>query len=262
MGGCFTPALEVSMKAKKTPQVDGLSATKKPWGWELALLNDESVMFSLLWIRRGKATSFHCHPNKITGYIVLGGVAYVKFLSGEATLHPGKFLNLRPGLFHETFAKTSDCILLEIEAPPDKTDLIRLSDQAGRSDSSYEVTTLTLAQRWTVELSKVCDYLESGYIAEPRANLAGVLITRSRMSISSLIADTSGDDEVIVTFIGDGILARPDIFEGKAELVKVGNVISMGNLKKLLHLISPDELRDMVVFRCPDATFFEEFGCA
>jgi len=262
MGGYSPPALEVSVKAEKTSPVDGLSATKKPWGWELVLLNDESVMFSLLWISRGKATSFHCHPNKITGYVVLGGVAYVKFLSGKATLHPGEFLNLRPGLFHETFAKAADCILLEIEAPPDKTDLIRLSDQAGRLDSSYEVTTLTLAQRWSLELSKVLNYLELGYMVESGINLAGVLITRSRMSILSLIEETGSDDDVIVTFIGNGVLARPDIFEGEAELVKVGNVISTGNLKKLLHLISLDQPRDMVFFRCPDATFFEEFGCA
>ena len=51
---------------------------------------------------------------------------------------PSKIM-IRPGLFHSTKCLSKDgCILLEIESPIDKNDLVRFKDQYGREQKPYE----------------------------------------------------------------------------------------------------------------------------
>ena len=94
-----------------------------------------------LHIRSGEQTSLHCHPAKKTGLILLSGEADVKFFNDLVRLLPLEKMMIRPGLFHSTEAISSGgIVLLEIETPPDKNNLVRLEDVYGRQDKPYEGT--------------------------------------------------------------------------------------------------------------------------
>ena len=112
---------------------------KKPWGYEYLMYQNNSVGMWCLHIRSGEQTSLHCHPAKKTGLILLSGEADVKFFNDSVRLRSIAKLMLRPGLFHSTAAISSDgIVLLEIETPPDKNNLVRLEDVYGREDKPYE----------------------------------------------------------------------------------------------------------------------------
>ena len=62
----------------------------------------------------------------------------VEFLSSTRKLRSGEFINVRPGLFHKTTALRNQTVVLEIESPDCKQDLLRLEDSAGRVSSRIE----------------------------------------------------------------------------------------------------------------------------
>ena len=114
---------------------------RKPWGYEYLMYQNNYVGMWCLHINSGEQTSLHCHPAKKTGLILLSGEAEVKFLNDSVRLRSIAKLMLRPGLFHSTAAISSDgIVLLEIETPPDKNNLVRLEDVYGRKDKPYEGT--------------------------------------------------------------------------------------------------------------------------
>ena len=47
-------------------------------------------------------------------------------------------LMIRPGLFHSTKSLSKDSIVLEIETPINKNDLVRYKDNYGRENKPYE----------------------------------------------------------------------------------------------------------------------------
>ena len=115
----------------------------KPWGYEYTIyrnLNHLSVTF--LKINYNKSTSLHCHPNKKTGFIVIGGKALIQL--GLWKLHskyynaPSKLM-IRTGLFHSIKAASKNGVsALEFESPVDKNDLVRFKDDYGRETKPYE----------------------------------------------------------------------------------------------------------------------------
>lgn len=110
---------------------------RKPWGYEYLAYQNAHVAMWVLHIRAGERTSLHCHPTKSTGLVVVAGTAEINFIADSRTVTaPGKQM-IRRGLFHQTHAIT-DTIMLEIETPVDKDDLVRLKDNYGRTDSGYE----------------------------------------------------------------------------------------------------------------------------
>ncbi len=111
----------------------------KPWGYEYLVYESDEVALWLLYIKVGQGTSLHCHPKKTTGLILLSGEAELRFLADSKIIKAPEKEMLRRGLFHSTYALSSDGVFLfEIETPNDKEDLIRLSDSYGRSSSGYE----------------------------------------------------------------------------------------------------------------------------
>src|SRR3990167_6829590 len=109
----------------------------KPWGYEYVFYENEFVAVWCLHINKGEATSLHCHPNKKTGLILLDGEAELSFLNDTYHMKPLSRHVIRPGLFHSTKAVT-DCILLELETPPKKEDIVRFSDKYGRKFKPIE----------------------------------------------------------------------------------------------------------------------------
>ena len=124
----------------------GVECVLKPWGFEFELFSYENVSIWCLHIEKNLSTSLHCHPLKKTGYIVASGKVEIEFLSSKLVLTSGQKINFRPGLFHRTKALTDDVVLLEVETPKNKEDLIRLEDGSGRLNSSYETASMGLSE--------------------------------------------------------------------------------------------------------------------
>lgn len=111
---------------------------RKPWGFEYMAYQNDDVALWVLHIKKGHKTSLHCHPKKTTGLIVVSGTVNINFISDSKEITaPGKQM-IRRGLFHQTCALTEDVIVLEIETPVDKNDLVRMNDCYGRENSGYE----------------------------------------------------------------------------------------------------------------------------
>ena len=101
----------------------------KPWGKEYLIYQNKNLGIWYLHIDESQQTSMHCHPKKNTGLVVLDGHAEVSFL---------KIMIFR-GRFHSTKALSSGgAHIVEVEAPQDKHDLVRLNDAYGREGKPYE----------------------------------------------------------------------------------------------------------------------------
>lgn len=111
---------------------------KKPWGFEYLAYENESVGLWFLNINKNQSTSMHCHPKKTTGLVLLDGIAEVSFLADKRILKGLDKVMIRRGLFHSTKALSDSTLILEIETPKDKNDLVRLSDKYGRASKPYE----------------------------------------------------------------------------------------------------------------------------
>jgi mannose-6-phosphate isomerase-like protein (cupin superfamily) len=110
---------------------------QKPWGYEYLAYQNIDVAVWVLHIMKGEQTSLHCHPKKSTGLVVVSGEAEIAFIAdSKRIVAPGKQM-IRRGLFHQTRA-ISDVIMLEVESPVDKDDLVRLDDLYGRKQVGYE----------------------------------------------------------------------------------------------------------------------------
>ena len=93
----------------------------------------------VLHVEHGHGTSMHCHPGKKTSIIVLTGEALCTTFGYRNNLKGLDAIILERGVFHSTKSLSLDGInLIEIETPPNKTDLIRFGDAYGRESSAYE----------------------------------------------------------------------------------------------------------------------------
>ncbi len=113
---------------------------KKPWGEEYIICETNNSATWHLKILSKKKTSLHCHPKKKTGFILIDGKVEVMvgFYEKKILKAPDKLM-IRPGLFHSTKSLSREgSIVLEIETPIDKGDLVRYKDNYGRENKPYE----------------------------------------------------------------------------------------------------------------------------
>lgn len=111
----------------------------KPWGYEYLAYQNDEVGLWILHIAPHHSTSMHCHTKKTTGLIVLDGQIEISFIGDSATLNKLDKRMIRRGLFHSSKSVClNETILLEIETPNNKSDLVRLSDNYGRKLTPYE----------------------------------------------------------------------------------------------------------------------------
>ncbi len=112
---------------------------KKPWGYEYLLYENSLVAVWVLFLNYGHSTSMHCHPNKKTSLIVLSGEVETSSLNGAHSLAVSDGLLIDAKTFHSTKAVSEGgAIIMEIETPPNKNDLVRLEDRYGREQKGYE----------------------------------------------------------------------------------------------------------------------------
>ena len=112
---------------------------KKPWGYEyLAYIND-NVAIWVLKIKKGFSTSMHCHINKKTSLLILYGEVNFSNLSEMYRLKAEDGVLIDKKIFHSTEAISDNgAIVMEVESPTDKTDLVRLRDRYNRTGKGYE----------------------------------------------------------------------------------------------------------------------------
>lgn len=111
----------------------------KPWGYEYLVYENESVAIWMLHVKQGHGTSMHCHPNKKTSLIVIRGEVVCSTLEGFMIKRAGEGLIIESSVFHSTRATSPrGAMVMEIESPPNKRDLVRLKDAYGRQGKQYE----------------------------------------------------------------------------------------------------------------------------
>lgn len=209
----------------------------KPWGFEFELLLIENVSIWCLHIEKNMGTSLHCHPTKKTGYIVASGRVEVEFLSSKIILESGQKVNFRPGLFHKTKALTEDVILLEVETPKNKEDLIRLEDGAGRPNSIYETTSISLDEAFkkiNFDSNKLFKFREKYY------KIGVMHFSLEECNAGDFRNYPDDKDSQIIIFLNNGLILNESIkahSDGSIKLAYPGDVVSVGNIKRMMPLI-------------------------
>lgn len=111
----------------------------KPWGYEFLVFENEYVAIWYLHIHKDHSTSMHCHPLKQTSLAILFGEALCNTFYHRNIVSAGDALLIDAGVFHSTKSLSLDSIsVIEVETPPNKTDLVRLADNYGRKQCGYE----------------------------------------------------------------------------------------------------------------------------
>lgn len=195
---------------------------KKPWGYEYLAYENENVGLWFLNIKKDQSTSMHCHPTKTTGLVILDGIAEVSFLSDKRILQGLDKVMIRRGLFHQTKALSDSVLLLEIETPKDKHDLVRLSDKYGRESKPYEDDSF--------EYPKQSDCL---WIEEPKTNQPITYqfgnCTLIVENINDITALNSKKDTDLLMFLKGGLLRNID---GRDHLVTIPGDVGFANIIK------------------------------
>lgn len=113
---------------------------EKPWGQEYRPYVDDLVDVWHLRIDPGQSTSVHAHPRKTTYLICLAGRGISTTLKGTIPVHPGTVLRIARGAFHATACDTDSepLMLIEVETPRNKYDLVRMADNYNRASKQYE----------------------------------------------------------------------------------------------------------------------------
>ena len=111
----------------------------KPWGYEYLWLQTASVAIWMLHLRAEQATSLHCHARKRTSLVVMSGEVLCSTIEDRHRLRAGEAVVLEPCVFHSTRALSpAGAVVMEVENPPLKGDLLRYRDDFGRAGRAYE----------------------------------------------------------------------------------------------------------------------------
>lgn len=176
------------------------SIVLKPWGYEYLAYENKSVGLWILHINPNHSTSMHCHTKKTTGLVVLDGKILISFMGDQSELSKLQKRMIRRGLFHSSKSiSTEPTILLEIETPNNKSDLVRLNDVYGRELSPYEKSK-------TNKNSKCIKFVEPNINKSKNYIFANCNITLEKTSDFSLILNKKDDDLLI--FLKGGISTK------------------------------------------------------
>lgn len=191
----------------------------KPWGYEYIVYQNEYVAMKLLHIRQGERTSLHCHPNKSTGLVVISGTAEINFIADSRTLTAPAKQMIRRGLFHQTHAISPGGILmLEIETPVDKDDLVRLKDNYGRKDSGYE------GEQFELPVTEECVWFDDPPVQYKNHYTVGAVDIAIERIFDIKTLEYNSDNDIVI-FLRGGLIKS---IKGRQHLVTqpgdVGNV--------------------------------------
>lgn len=202
-------------------EYDGI-VVNKPWGYEYLMYESDKIGLWYLHIKHGNQTSLHCHPSKKTGYILLTGEAEVVFLNDSKRLKAVSKLMLREGLFHSTKALSEDGIhVIEVESPPDKTNLVRLDDAYGRKEQPYE------GDEAIVPMTEECITFAPPATGEPLSYMVhGTKLTIETFEDVSLLKKRPPED--IILIMDGGLVSKTN-----DPIVSPGDVVTISTFNRL-----------------------------
>jgi len=212
----------------------GSELTQKPWGEEYLVCRTESAALWCLSLNKNTSTSFHCHPLKRTGYVVLNGNVNIEFMSSNRNLSTGEFINFRQGLFHKTTALSERALILEIESPDNKADLLRLEDSSGRKSSTLEIPVEQLNQN-----KKLPFFAAFNELLNCGSKVQIFEITLSLVKFSSFkdVKDKSVGNNFLMLLHGTFFTNNTYPLSKPQRLLGSGDVISVVNLIRMKHVI-------------------------
>ena len=112
---------------------------QKPWGSEWQGFRNAEFSAWQLNINAGAETSMHCHPGKTTILVVTEGEVVVSTLESSFWMSVGQVLIIERGVFHRTASSAlAGAVVMELESPANKRDLVRIEDRYGRAGMGYE----------------------------------------------------------------------------------------------------------------------------
>ena len=206
----------------------------KPWGSEYTIFKNSVSSTKLLRINKGKGTSLHCHPIKKTGFILIKGSVEVDLgLYNKKKLKSLSRLMIRPGLFHSTKNYNDEtALILEIETPIDKDDLVRFKDEYGRENKPYEDENFMekLSEKDPVfqepEMNQITNYKIDNVVinVEKTNNIENL----KKKDINTIFAIVDGglksDNNLLVLSPGD--IVGGDTIKKLIEVFKIDNYIT------------------------------------
>lgn len=108
----------------------------KPWGREWQIYRNAQFSIWRLELSPISETSMHAHPSKVTILSVVEGQITFSTLDKRFPLLTGEVVVIEKGVFHKS-ETVGGAIVMEIESPPNKHDLIRIADKYGREGCGY-----------------------------------------------------------------------------------------------------------------------------
>lgn len=195
---------------------------RKPWGYEYLMYESDKIGIWYLYIMHGCQTSLHCHPLKKSGYILLTGEAEVSFLNDSISLNAVSKLMIREGLFHSTKALSSDGIhIIEVESPPNKTNLVRLDDEYGRKNQPYEGTEAV------IPMNESCIILQDPKLEQKRLyEIYGSQLILERFDDITPLRTRSSSEIILV--LDGGLFSKTN-----DPIVSPGDVVTIGIFNRL-----------------------------
>ena len=213
---------------------------KKPWGKEYLIYQNKNLGIWYLHIEKGQQTSMHCHPKKNTGLVVLDGTTEVSFLKNKISLKGVDKIMIFRGRFHSTKALSDGgAHIIEVEAPQDKHDLVRLNDAYGREGKPYEGR--------SEETQKTDDCL---WLEDPKdGNESTYLFNNCVIKIEKIddkdkLCDRKYEESII--FLDGGVISDSGDY-----IIQPGDVIAGHTLNRLVpHFDITDEASIMSIHKC------------
>ena len=113
----------------------------KPWGREEWLELNDKYCYKRLYINAGTKTSYQYHEKKLETNYLIEGTAEVWLENDEGVVEkkivePGYFFTVKPPRKHRVIAITD--IVLQECSTPEVDDVIRISDDSGRTSGKIE----------------------------------------------------------------------------------------------------------------------------
>jgi quercetin dioxygenase-like cupin family protein len=215
-------------------EYEGL-VVRKPWGFEYLLFHNKHVAGWVLHINQGNKTSMHCHPNKKTSLVVLKGEGLFSTHNEEYIIKEGEGVLIDSGVFHSTKALSDGgIIILEIETPPNKTDLYRFDDAYGREFSGYEGAESYVPIEPDIALSIPTLYnFKESYGVQKKIGNCLISIHRSA-HLKQAQPKIYDSKDVLIGILNAGSAIS------EINNIKCGDVVHFGDFKEVLENFSDD----------------------
>lgn len=210
---------------------------RKPWGHEyLIFKNDQAAVWNLF-LKQDAKTSMHCHPNKKTGLVLLAGEARISTLNESHDIGPGHGFVIEKGVFHSTKALSPEgIVVMEIETPVNKNDLVRLHDEYGRGGKGYEGTDHHMPRDVAM-----CHFHEERYNCGKKIGSCMLTVARcpDAYALQCALTETGADIAVLV----QGNMYN----SAKERIVEMGDALNVRELASYESVHLPEEVELLLI---------------